>query len=88
MARMHTRCGSDWPAEANQHSGQWTPDGRHFVFSSDREGRSILYELASAALVCILEETGGRTHNRQPVPILAAAPMHDSQGLFVLGKNG
>jgi Tol biopolymer transport system component len=37
----------DWPANANQYSGQWTPDGRHFLFSSDLEGRSNLYELAT-----------------------------------------
>ena len=57
----------DWPANASQYAGQWTPDGRHFVFSSDREDRLNLYELVPAAVVCLLEEAHGRTDNRQPV---------------------
>jgi WD40-like Beta Propeller Repeat len=35
----------NWPAEANQYAGQWTSEGRHFFFNSDREGRGNLYDL-------------------------------------------
>ncbi|MGC2164371.1 MAG: protein kinase, partial [Silvibacterium sp.] len=37
----------DWPAKAGQWDGQWTPDGRHFTFLSDREGRANVFELVS-----------------------------------------
>jgi len=77
----------DWPANASQHSGQWTPDGRHFLFSSDREGRSNLYELATPPWFTFWRKpTAARVTGNQ-LPILAAVPMRDSQGLFVLGKT-
>ena len=41
----------DWPADVDQYAGQWTPDGRHFLFSSNREGRSNVYELVAPPLV-------------------------------------
>jgi serine/threonine protein kinase len=77
----------DLPANASQNSGQWTPDGRHFVFSSDLEERPNLYELATPPwFVFWRKPTAVRITGNQ-LPILAAAPMRDSQGLFVLGKT-
>ena len=77
----------DWPANASQYSGQWTPDGRHFLFSSDREGRSNLYELATPPWFAFWRKpTAARVTGNQ-LPILSAVPMRDSQGLFVLGKT-
>jgi Tol biopolymer transport system component len=35
----------DWPVDAPETQGQWSPDGRHFIFNSDREGRGNVYEL-------------------------------------------
>jgi len=35
----------DWPENTNERSPQWTPDRRHFLFVSDREGRSNVYEM-------------------------------------------
>ena len=78
----------DWPAKANQYSGQWTPDGRHFVFSSDREERPNLYELAAPPWFAFWRKPTAVRITGNQLPILSAAPMRDSQGLFVLGKNG
>jgi serine/threonine protein kinase len=77
----------DWPANASQHSGQWTPDGRHFVFSSDREERLNLYELATPPWFAFWRKPTAARITGNQLPILAAAPMRDSQGLFVLGKT-
>jgi Tol biopolymer transport system component len=77
----------DWPANANQYSGQWTPDGRHFLFSSDREGRSNLYELVTPPWSAFWRKPTAVRVTGNQLPILAAAPMRDSQGLFVLGKT-
>ena len=77
----------DWPANANQYSGQWTPDGRHFVFSSDREERPNLYELATPPWFAFWRKPTAVRITGNQLPILAAAPMRDSQGLFVLGKT-
>jgi Tol biopolymer transport system component len=77
----------DWPANANQYSGQWTLDGRHFVFSSDREERINLYELASPPWFAFWRKPTAVRITGNQLPILAAAPMRDSEGLFVLGKT-
>jgi serine/threonine protein kinase len=77
----------DWPANASQNSGQWTPDGRHFVFSSDREERPNLYELATPPWFAFWRKPTAVRITGNQLPILAAAPMRDSQGLFVLGKT-
>ena len=77
----------DWPANASQHAGQWTPDGKHFVFSSDREERTNLYELATPSWFAFWRKPTAVRITGNQLPILAAAPMRDSQGLFVLGKT-
>jgi Tol biopolymer transport system component len=77
----------DWPADASQHSGQWTPDGQHFVFSSDREERTNLYELATPPWFAFWRKPTAVRVTGNQLPILAAAPMRDSKGLFVLGKT-
>jgi Tol biopolymer transport system component len=77
----------DWPANANQYSGQWTPNGQHFVFSSDREERTNLYELATPPWFAFWRKPTAVRITGNQLPILAAAPMHDNQGLFVLGKT-
>jgi Tol biopolymer transport system component/DNA-binding winged helix-turn-helix (wHTH) protein len=77
----------DWPANASQHSGQWTADGQHFVFSSDREERTNLYELAAPPWFAFWRKPTAVRVTGNQLPILAAAPMRDSQGLVVLGKT-
>ncbi len=77
----------DWPPDASQQSGQWTPDGRHFVFSSDREERLNLYELVPPPWFAFWKNPAAARITGNQLPILAAAPMHDSKGLFVLGKT-
>ena len=77
----------DWPANANQYSGQWTPDGRHFVFASDREERPNLYELATPPWFALWRKPTAVRITGNQLPILGAAPMRDSHGLFVLGRT-
>jgi dipeptidyl aminopeptidase/acylaminoacyl peptidase len=77
----------DWPANASQQSGQWTPDGRHFVFSSDREERLNLYELVPPPWFAFWRNPTAARITGNQLPILAAVPTHDSKGLFVLGKT-
>jgi serine/threonine protein kinase len=77
----------EWPANANQYAGQWTPDGRHFLFSSDREERPNLYELEKPPWFSFwIKPTAVRITGNQ-LTILGAAPMRDNQGLFVLGRT-
>ena len=76
----------DWPAKSEQWGALWTPDGKHFVFTSDLEGRPNVYELVSPRwFECWKKPAAVRITGNQ-IPILASAPARDSTGLFVLGR--
>jgi WD40 repeat protein len=76
----------DWPKNANQYSGQWTPNGRHFLFSSEREGRGNIYELVSPRWFEFWKKATAVRITGNQVPILSSAPTRDGNGLFVLGR--
>jgi serine/threonine protein kinase/Tol biopolymer transport system component len=74
----------DWPADADQYSGQWTPDGHHFLFSSTREGRENVYELVAPRWFEFWKKPTPVRITGNQIPILASTPSRDSRGLFVL----
>jgi serine/threonine protein kinase len=76
----------DWPANADQYSGQWTPDGRHFLFSSTREGRDNVYELVAPRWFEFWKKPAPVRLTGNQIPILASTPSRDSRGLFVLSQ--
>ena len=76
----------DWPATSEQWGAQWTPDGRHFVFSSDREGRPNVYELVPARWFEFWKQAAAVRITGNQIPILASAPARDSAHLYVLGR--
>jgi serine/threonine protein kinase len=76
----------DWPADAGQYAGQWTPDGRHFLFSSNREGRPNIYELVAPHWFEFWKKPAAVRITGNQISILASAPSRDSRGLFVLSK--
>jgi serine/threonine protein kinase len=76
----------DWPAGAEQWSAQWTPDGRHFTFLSDREGRPNVYELVAPRWFEFWKKPVPVRITGNQVPILASAPARDSSRLFVLQR--
>jgi serine/threonine protein kinase/Tol biopolymer transport system component len=75
---------SAWPADVDQHSGQWTPDGRHFLFSSLREGRDNVYELVGPPWFEFWKKPAPIRLTANQISVLAYAPSRDSSGLFVL----
>lgn len=76
----------DWPARAEQWGQKWTPDGRHFTFQSDREGRVNVYELVSPRWFEFWEKPAAVRITGNQITILASAPARDSRRLFVLGR--
>jgi len=76
----------DWPADADQYAGQWTPDGRHFLFSSKREGRDNVYELVAPRWFEFWKKPAPVRLTGNQIPILASTPSRDSRGLFVLSQ--
>jgi eukaryotic-like serine/threonine-protein kinase len=76
----------DWPINVEQYAGQWTPDGRHFLFSSNREGRDNVYELVAPRWFEFWRKPTPVRITGNQIPILASAPSRDSRGLFVLSR--
>jgi serine/threonine protein kinase len=76
----------DWPVDADQYAGQWTPDGRHFLFSSNREGRDNVYELVAPRWFEFWTKPTPVRITGNQIPILASAPSRDGRGLFVLSQ--
>jgi serine/threonine protein kinase/Tol biopolymer transport system component len=76
----------DWPADVDQYGGQWTPDGRHFLFSSNREGRTNLYELVAPRWFEFWKKPAPVRITGNQIPIQASTPSRDSRALFVLGR--
>ncbi len=75
----------DWPATSEQWGAQWTPDGRHFVFTSDRDGYPNVYELVAPRWFEFWKTPAAVRITGNQIPILASAPARDSHHLFVLG---
>ena len=76
----------DWPVKVDQYAGQWTPDGRHFLFSSNREGRDNVYELVAPRWFEFWRKPIPVRITGNQLPILASTPSRDSRGLFVLSR--
>jgi eukaryotic-like serine/threonine-protein kinase len=75
-----------WPRNTDQYSGQWTPDGRHFIFLSSREGHSNVYEVVPPRWFAFWQKPTAVRITGNQVNIDAAVPARDSKSLFVLGK--
>jgi serine/threonine protein kinase len=75
----------DWPANASQYAGQWTPDGRHFLFSSDREGPMNVYELVAPRWFKFWKKTSAVRLTGNQLSIQAFTPAPDGNGVYVLG---
>jgi serine/threonine protein kinase len=76
---------ADWPASSGQWAQKWTPDGRHFTFLSDIEGRPNVYELVAPRWFEFWKNLAAVRITGNQIPILAYAPARDSTRLFVLG---
>jgi serine/threonine protein kinase/Tol biopolymer transport system component len=75
----------DWPASDERFSGQWTPDGKHFVFLSTREGHLNLYELIRPRWFQFWKKQTAVRLSGNQIDIQAFAPARDNKGVFALG---
>ena len=80
----------DWPADADQWDGQWTPDGRHFVFTSRRGGfetaYASAYELISPPWFAFWKKASAVRLTPEQMDVVAMTPTRDSTGLHVIGR--
>jgi Tol biopolymer transport system component len=76
----------DWPADADQRDGQWTPDGRHFVFVSYRDGFSSTFELVSPPWFEFWKKASAVRLTPEQMDIVAMTSTRDSAKLLVIGR--
>jgi eukaryotic-like serine/threonine-protein kinase len=76
----------DWPSDADQWVGQWTPDGRHFVFTSTRGGFSSAYELISPPWYAFWKKASAVRLTPEQMDVLAMTPTRESTHLLVIGR--
>jgi serine/threonine protein kinase len=80
------RLASDWPEDADQTHGQWTRDGKHFIFMSRREGVNNIYELIQPPWFEFWKKATAVRLTAGQIDVLGATPGRDSDGLFMIGK--
>jgi Tol biopolymer transport system component len=77
----------NWSNHAAECCGNWTPDGKYFVFQSTRNGRTDLWAIRE-------KQNSWRKANREPVQLTAGPmslslpiPSKDGKKLFALGTK-
>lgn len=80
------RLALDWPENADQTHGQWTRDGKHFIFMSGREGVNNIYELIQPPWFEFWKKATAVRLTAGQIDVLDATPGRDSDGLFMIGK--
>jgi hypothetical protein len=76
----------DWPEDADQVIGQWTPDGNHFIFISTHEGLDNIYEIVPPPWFKFWKKPSAVRLTAGQIDVLAATPSRDSTGLFMIGR--
>jgi eukaryotic-like serine/threonine-protein kinase len=76
----------DWPSNADQKDGEWTPDGRHFLFTSNRGGFNSTYELISPPWFAFWKKASAVRLTPEQMDVIAMTPTRDSTGLLVIGR--
>jgi serine/threonine protein kinase len=75
-----------WPEESGTYSGIWTPGGKHFVFSSYKDGSNNFYEYLEPRWYEFWNKPyAARLTPGQP-EVTAMAPSRDGNGMFVVGR--
>jgi eukaryotic-like serine/threonine-protein kinase len=80
------RLALDWPEDADQTHGQWTGDGKHFIFMSHREGVNNIYELIQPPWFEFWKKATAVRLTAGQMDVLGATPGRDNDGLFIIGK--
>ena len=76
----------DWPSDADQRDGQWTPDGKHFVFTSSRGGISSIYQLVTPPWFEIWKKASAARLTPEQMDVVAKTFTRDSANLLVIGR--
>ena len=75
-----------WPEDADQRDGEWTPDSKHFFFTSNRDGFGGLYEVLEPRWFEFWRKPAAARLMAEQIDVMSATPSRDSTGLFVIGR--
>jgi eukaryotic-like serine/threonine-protein kinase len=75
-----------WPEDSGTYGGIWTPGGKHFVFSSDKDGSSNLYEYLEPRWYEFWKKPSAVQLTPGQPEVTAMAPSRDGNGMFVVGR--
>lgn len=75
-----------WPEDADQSDGQWTPDGKHFVFLSRGVAQTNIYEVIRPPWFAFWKKPSAVRITGGQMDVLAVTPSRDSAGLFLVGE--
>ena len=76
----------DWPEDADQSDGQWTPDGKHFIFLSYLGGQRNIYGVIRPSWFAFWKKSSAVPLTAGQINVLSATPSRDSAGLFTVGE--
>ena len=76
----------EFPEDLNQGYGQWTPDGKHFIFRSGREFASNIYEVIQPRWFEFWKKPTAVQLTSGEMEIQATTPSRDGRRLFVIGR--
>ena len=76
----------DWPADAGECCGQWSPDGRHYIFLSNRDGKTDVFELAPPSFLRLFKGPSPVKLTQTALEISGMSPSRDGTRLFVIGS--
>jgi eukaryotic-like serine/threonine-protein kinase len=75
-----------WPEDSGIDSGIWTPGGKHFVFSSYKDGSNNLYEYLQPRWYEFWNKPSAMRLTPGQPEVTAMAPSRDGNGMFVVGR--
>jgi Tol biopolymer transport system component len=76
-----------WNNPPQECCGLWTPDGRYFVFVSQREGSRKIWILPDSRSLWPKTSAAPTQLTTEPLNFFAAEPSRDGKNLFVLGAQ-
>jgi eukaryotic-like serine/threonine-protein kinase len=80
----------DWREDAEQRDGEWTPDGKRFVFLSPRSGQVHIYdvyEVIRPPWFAFWKKTYAARLTEGQIDVLGVTPSRDGAGLFTVGET-
>ncbi len=75
-----------WPEDTDSFNGIWTPGGKHFVFSSYKDGSNNLYEYFEPRWYEFWNKPYAERLTPGQPEVIGMAPSRDGNGMFVVAR--